>query len=72
MKKTTLYHYLGTNGTIVSPVYLKDAYSVKQYRLEADADKMLTKDDGATLVKSVTIPEEDLELWKEVYNKVSS
>ena len=71
MKKTPLYTYLGTNGTITSPVHLEDIYYVKKYRLEAETNKMLTKDDGLTLYKIVTVPEGDLDLWKEVYSKVN-
>ena len=26
MKKTVMYEYLGTNGTILSPVHLEDIY----------------------------------------------
>lgn len=65
MTKEVLYTYLGTNGTICSPVHLEDIYYIRQYRLTADRDKNLTKD-GTTLYKTVTIPEEDLPLWKEV------
>ena len=30
MTKTVLYKYLGTNGTIVSPVHLEDVYYIRQ------------------------------------------
>ena len=63
MKKTPLYTY--------SPVHLEDIYYVKKYRLEAEANKMLTKDDGLTVYKVVTVPESDVDLWKEVYSKVN-
>lgn len=65
MTKQILYTYLGTNGTICSPVHLEDTYYIRQYRLVADRDKRLTKD-GVTFHKAVTIPEGDLPLWKEV------
>ena len=29
MKKTPLYTYLGTNGTITSPIHLEDIYYIK-------------------------------------------
>ena len=72
MKKTPLYTYLGTNGTITSPVHLEGIYCIKKYRLEADVNKMLTKDNGLNLYKMVTVPEDEVVLWKEVYSKVSS
>ena len=72
MKKTVYYTYLGTNGTITSPVFLKDAYSVKKYCLEAEKGKVLTKDDGVTTVKTVTVPEDELDSWKEISAKASS
>jgi hypothetical protein len=42
MTKETLYTYLGTNGTITSPVFLEGIYSVKKIRLMAAEDKWLT------------------------------
>lgn len=72
MTKTLLYTYLGTNGTITSPVHLEGIYSIKKYRLIADTNKVLTSDDGVTTTKMVTIPENELDLWKEIDVKVSS
>lgn len=65
MTKNILYYYLGTNGTILSPVHLEDTYYVRKIRLSADENKRLTKD-GKKFVDSVVIPEEELELWREV------
>jgi len=65
MIKSTLYEYLGTNGTILSPVHLEDIYYVRKLKLQADNGKKLTKD-GKNFVKSTIIPEEELEEWKEV------
>lgn len=72
MKKTAFYTYLGTNGTITSTVHLEDIYYVLSYRLEADKDKVLTKDDGKTITKMVTVPADEVDQWKEIYSKVSS
>ncbi len=71
MIKTPLYTYLGTNGTITSPVHLEDIYYVLSYRLEADPNKYLTKDD-VNFVKRVTVSSDEVNEWKEVYSKVSS
>lgn len=65
MTKNVLYYYLGTNGTILSPVHLEDAYYVRKLRLSADENKKLTKD-GKNFVDFIIIPEEDLALWREV------
>ena len=68
MKKETYYTYLGTNGTITSPVHLEDIYYTRKVRLTADAGKQLTKDD-VNYSSVVTVPEEEVDLWKEVKKK---
>lgn len=65
MKKTVLYQYLGTNGTICSPVHLEDIYYVRKYSLQADEGKRLTKD-KKTYVQSVIVSEDEVDSWKEV------
>ena len=65
MKQTILYQYLGTNGSILSPIHLENAYSVKKIQLVAEDNKQLTKD-NETFYNSILIPEEELSLWKEV------
>lgn len=65
MTTSVLYSYLGTNGTILSPVHLEGIYYVRKLKLTADEGKQLTKD-GKNFVTFVTIPEEELELWREV------
>lgn len=68
MTKEILYTYLGTNGTITSPVHLEDIYYTRKVRLTADAGKQLTKDD-VNYSSVVTVPEEEVGLWKEVKKK---
>lgn len=65
MVKTVLYEYLGTNGTVLTPVHLEDIYYIRKLKLQADNGKRLTKD-GKNKVISVIIPEEELSEWKEV------
>lgn len=72
MTKTPIYTYLGTNGIITSPVHLEDIYYVLKYRLEADANKVLTNDNGVTKMRMVTVPADEVDQWKEIYSKVSS
>ena len=68
MTKEILYTYLGTNGTITSPVHLEDIYYTRKVRLTAEAGKQLTKDD-VNYSSVVTVPEEEVDLWKEVKKK---
>jgi hypothetical protein len=65
MTKTVYYTYLGTNGTITSPVHLEDVYFIRNYLLVAEDGKKLTKNDK-DFVDSVMIPEGELDLWREV------
>lgn len=65
MTKTIIYTYLGTNGTISTPIYLEGIYSVKNYNLIADEDKLLTKD-GIKFYESITVPENELDQWYEI------
>ena len=62
MKKTPIYTYLGTNGTITSPVHLEGSYSIVKYRLEAAAGMILVKDNGAITAEVVTVPAEEVDL----------
>ena len=64
MTKENIYTYLGTNGTITTPVYLEGIYSVKKIRLTADRGKWLT--DGENLYDSILVNETDLDKWYEI------
>lgn len=64
MKKTIFYRYLGTNGTIESPVHLEDIYYVRLVHLTAEKGKMLTN--GVKVVSNIRVPEEEVELWSEI------
>lgn len=65
MRKEPYYVYLGTNGTIISPVHLEDIYYVRKYSLTAEDGKQLTKD-GVHFFESIMVPESELTEWKEV------
>lgn len=65
MKKETLYTYLGTNGSITSPVHLEDIYYVRSYRLHASAGYKLTKD-GIVFADVVTVNDDTINDWYEV------
>jgi hypothetical protein len=70
MRKTALYTYMGTNGSLTTPIHLEGIQYILQYRLEAEGSKVLTN--GTEVKKIVTIPADKLDDWKEVYNVVSS
>lgn len=65
MTKEILYMYLGTNGTILSPVHLEDIYYIRKYRLWASEGKVLIKD-GRIYGTSKIIPEDELNEWSEI------
>lgn len=65
MTKQVMYMYLGTNGTICTPVHLEDIYYIRKYRLYADKGKKITKD-GINFTSIVTIPEDEVNEWYEV------
>ena len=65
MTQQVLYQYLGTNGSILSPVHLEDAYYVRKLHIFADEGKQLTKN-NKDFITSIIIPEEELDQWIEV------
>jgi hypothetical protein len=67
MKKEAIYTYLGVNGTISSPVLLEGIYSIKKIKLTADSGKILRKGDDERV--SVTVPEQEVDLWQEIGQK---
>jgi hypothetical protein len=64
MTKETIYRYLGTNGVIESPVHLEDIYYVRLTKLTAGRGKILT--DGSVKVRTVIVPENELDNWTEI------
>jgi hypothetical protein len=68
MLKNKQYTYLGTNGTITSPVFLENIYSIVKYELIASEGKLLTKD-GVNTVHSIIVPENEMPLWYEIESK---
>lgn len=64
MTKTAYYTYLGTNGTITSPVHLEDIYYTIKYRLVADQGCLLTN--GIRQVKTITVPVDEVVNWIEI------
>lgn len=67
MKVTKFYTYLGTNGTITSPVHLENIYSVVKYKIFSEKGYKLTKD-NINYYEVVDVEEKDLPNWYEVKN----
>ena len=65
MTKEVMYVYLGTNGTICSPVHLEDIYYIRKIRLWADNGKVITKD-GKTYLYKALVPEDEVDQWYEI------
>ena len=65
MTQTTMYTYLGTNGTICSPVHLEDIYYIRKIKLMSDINKLLTKD-GVNFTHTIIVPESEVNDWYEV------
>lgn len=65
MIKQIMYTYLGTNGTVCTPIHLEGIYFIKKYKLTALDNCVLTKD-GIEFKKSVLIPEDELDQWYEI------
>lgn len=69
MRKEIYYTYLGTNGTLTTPIHLEGIYYTTFLKVTADSGKYLTKD-GKEFVKSITVADEDeLAKWTEVESK---
>ena len=66
MTQQKIYTYLGTNGTITSPVYLPGIYSIEKINLIADDKKVLT--DGKKKVGSIIVLPEEVSRWTEIDN----
>ena len=65
MIKEILYTYLGTNGSLTTPIHLEGIYSVRKVRLIAEGNKLLTKD-FKNFVRTTVVPESEVPMWQEV------
>ena len=68
MKVTKLYTYLGTNGTITSPIHLENIYSVIKYKLSPRKGYKLTKD-GINFYDTISVSENEISEWYEIIKK---
>ena len=65
MTKILIYTYLGTNGTLSTPIHLEGIYAVKNYKLIAKQNYSLTKD-NINFYKSIMVNENDVASWYEI------
>ena len=65
MTSVKIYTYLGTNGTITSPIHLENIYSVVNYRLTPQKGYKLTKN-GIDFYDYKVVDENELKLWYEI------
>lgn len=65
MTTEILYTYLGTNGTVTTPVHLEGVPAMQKIRIKPDIGKKLT--DGKTVViDAVVVSESEVSKWKEI------
>ena len=69
MTKRILYTYLGTNGTLTTPIHLEGIYSTHKVELVAGRGMVLTKNDK-DFAQVVRVPEDEVEEWKEVPGQI--
>lgn len=67
MTKQVMYTYLGTNGSITTPVHIEDTYYIRKIELRPAPGMKLSKD-GVSFVYLALVPEEDVPQWKEYPN----
>ena len=65
MKTQILYTYLGTNGTLTTPIHLENIYAIKKIKLIAENGTLLTKN-GIDKFSEVIIEEDEKDKWYEV------
>jgi hypothetical protein len=71
MIKQVMYRYLGTNGTLETPIHLEDIYYTRFCRLFAEPGMKLTKDNKTFFSMVRVNDEEELPLWHEVDEKLA-
>lgn len=65
MQKQVYYQYIGTNGTITSPVHLEDTYYIRKIMLTAEPGFSLTKN-YKNYFSEMMVPEDEVDQWHEI------
>ena len=69
MTKIKKYKYLGRNGVLVTRILIDGVNYIPMMTLIADEGKILT--DGETTTHSITVENEEVNLWREIPDKVN-
>lgn len=69
MTKVKKYKYLGRNGVLVTRILIDGVNYIPMMTLIADTGKILTN--GETFVYSITVETEEVDLWREIPDKVN-
>lgn len=69
MTKIKKYKYLGRNGVLVTRILIDGVNYIPMMTLIADEGKILT--DGETKARSVTVENDEVNLWREIPDKVN-
>lgn len=69
MTKVKKYKYLGRNGVLVTRIIIDGVNYIPMMTLTADAGKILTN--GETSVYSITVEADEVDLWREIPDKVN-
>lgn len=69
MTKVKKYKYLGRNGVLVTRILIDGVNYIPMMTLTADAGKILTN--GETSVYSITVEADEVNLWREITDKVN-
>lgn len=65
MTKEFIYTYLGTNGTITTPIHLEGIPAMKKVRIKPASGKFITN--GTTITDdAVVVAESEVANWKEI------
>ena len=69
MTKVKKYKYLGRNGVLVTRIIIDGVNYIPMMTLTADTGKILTN--GETSVYSITVEADEVNLWREIPDKVN-
>lgn len=69
MTKIKKYKYLGRNGVLVTRILIEDVRNIPMLTLIADQGKILTN--GEITTYSITVEEDEVNLWREIPDKTN-
>lgn len=69
MTKVKKYKYLGRNGVLVTRILIDGVNYIPMMTLTADMGNILTN--GETSVYSITVEADEVNLWREIPDKVN-